>query len=65
MAITAMNTFTSKHNEADHCEGVLILHSLILACGKAFNEEIWMTISKAFLSRYESHPPKNSFLQAK
>ena len=38
-------------NEADNCEGVLIIQSLILSCGKAFNHEMWVVIMNSLINR--------------
>ena len=40
MAAASMNTLEGKgirRTEADNCEGVLLLQSLILGCGKVFD----------------------------
>ena len=63
-----MNTADTKevkYNEANHCEGVLLLQSLILGCGKVFDREIWRVIVNGLIKRYESRIPKNNFLKAK
>ena len=68
MAIEGISTIDTKgvkYNEANHCEGVLLLQSLMVGCGKVFEMEVWKVIMNALIKRYESPAPKNNFLKAK
>lgn len=68
MGITSMNMLEGKdivYKEADNCEGVLVLQSLILSCGKSFDNEMWMVIMNSLSKRIENPVPKTNFLKAK
>lgn len=68
MGVASMNTIqgkTRRHNEAENCEGVLIIQSLILSCGNSFTYEMWMGIIKAVTRRLEEPTVKNDILKSK
>ena len=49
LCIESLNTKTANEkprSEADQCEGVLVLQSLIISCGEYFDNELWTMITK-------------------
>jgi hypothetical protein len=68
MAICSMNTIIideEPRNEAENCEGVLLLQSLILSCGNAFSTENWVQIATALTKRLECPLVKGNILRSK
>jgi hypothetical protein len=67
----AIGSFTAeeekgrRRTEADNCEGVILLHSLMLACGKTFDAEMWMVVATSLHKRLEHPPVKTNHLKAK
>ena len=57
MCTDAMEMDAKRHRtEADNCEGVLVLQSLIIACGACFDEEMWNILASSTTKRLHSPP---------
>ena len=55
----------AKITEANSCEGVLILQSLMIACGRCFSDEMWMVITNNNIKRLHNPPIHYDFLRSK
>ena len=51
-------------NEADNCEGIMVLETLILSVGASFDQNTWVEILNILEKRFELKPITEDFLKA-
>lgn len=64
-SLTAVEEKGRRRTEADNCEGVILLHSLMLACGKTFDAEMWLVVATNLHKRLDQPLVKTKHLKAK